>query len=128
MEDRRTPEEVREYERRVYGEFPQPCPFCNYSGPSPILAGDATSIVIEPLNPVVPGHVLVIPRVHVEHFAEDIGVSRSVMGVAALWAWSHMGECNLITSRGRAASQSVMHLHVHLVPRVAGDGLALPWT
>jgi histidine triad (HIT) family protein len=36
--------------------------------------------------------------------------------------------CNLITSAGRAATQSVMHLHLHLVPRLDGDGLALPWS
>lgn len=35
---------------------------------------------------------------------------------------------NLITSRGGAATQTVFHLHVHVVPREAGDGLALPWT
>lgn len=34
---------------------------------------------------------------------------------------------NLITSRGAAATQSVFHLHLHLVPRTEGDGLALPW-
>jgi len=37
-------------------------------------------------------------------------------------------EFNLITSAGKNATQSVFHLHVHLVPRVAGDGLSLPWT
>lgn len=104
------------------------CPFCAYAGPSPILAGDGNAFVIEPVNPVVPGHVLVIPRVHVEDFAESVEVSAAVMRVAAMFAWTHMGECNLITSRGLAATQTVRHLHVHLVPRVAGDGLALPWT
>ncbi|MYX67350.1 histidine triad (HIT) family protein [Streptomyces sp. KhCrAH-43] len=37
------------------------------------------------------------------------------------------GPMNLITSKGREATQSVFHLHLHLVPRAAGDGLALPW-
>ncbi len=35
---------------------------------------------------------------------------------------------NLITSKGEAATQSVFHLHVHIVPRQEGDRLPLPWT
>jgi histidine triad (HIT) family protein len=35
---------------------------------------------------------------------------------------------NLITSQGAAATQTVMHLHLHLVPRTDGDGLKLPWS
>ena len=35
---------------------------------------------------------------------------------------------NVITSAGRAATQTVMHLHFHLVPREPGDGLMLPWS
>ncbi|MFE7574704.1 HIT family protein [Streptomyces sp. NPDC057521] len=38
-----------------------------------------------------------------------------------------MGSYNLITSKGRAATQSVTHLHLHLAPRRNGDSLALPW-
>ncbi|MEV7006240.1 HIT domain-containing protein [Streptosporangium sp. NPDC051022] len=32
-----------------------------------------------------------------------------------------------MTSAGREATQSVFHLHLHIVPRQDGDGLALPW-
>lgn len=35
---------------------------------------------------------------------------------------------NIITSRGSAATQTVYHLHLHVVPRREGDGLGLPWT
>lgn len=106
------------------------CPFCDYEGPSDILAGDKDVIVIEPINPVVVGHVLVIPRAHVEDFVSNPGVSGKVMRGAAMYAASHDGYacCNLITSRGEAATQTVKHLHVHLIPRFAGDGLKLPWT
>jgi diadenosine tetraphosphate (Ap4A) HIT family hydrolase len=41
---------------------------------------------------------------------------------------SHLGAANFITSAGRDATQTVFHLHIHIVPRHAGDGLALPWT
>ncbi len=51
------------------------------------------------------------------------------MRYAAQWAAGHrMNPCNLITSAGREATQTVFHLHIHVVPRRDGDGLALPWT
>ncbi|MFJ3817807.1 HIT family protein [Streptomyces sp. NPDC090056] len=35
---------------------------------------------------------------------------------------------NLTTSKGTEATQSVFHLHVHVVPGQDGDNLPLPWT
>ncbi len=106
------------------------CPFCA------IVAGTGKVDLIEqwpnvwaitPLNPRVPGHILFIPTVHVADFTEDPAISSSVMFRAAQYAQAHGGDCSLITSKGAAATQSVLHLHVHLVPRRVGDGLALPW-
>lgn len=99
------------------------CPFCNYSGPFVAVWPDAYAIT--PLDPVVPGHVIVIPRRHVVDCTEDPEVTATVM-----WAASTIATppCNLITSAGREASQTVFHLHVHIVPRTDGDGLALPWS
>lgn len=37
-------------------------------------------------------------------------------------------DLNQITSAGPAATQTVFHLHVHLVVRREDDGLSLPWT
>lgn len=107
------------------------CPFCDYAGPSPILreylGGDV--IVIEPINPVVPGHVLVIPREHADDFTEGPDFILASTVTAARWyAAEMMADCNLITSKGEAATQTVGHLHVHLVPRQEGDGLMLPWS
>lgn len=78
-----------------------------------------------PLNPVVDGHVLVVPRAHVVDALESPAVTAEVMRRAAQIA---PRPCNIITSAGVEATQTVMHLHVHVVPRRAGDGLALPWT
>lgn len=51
------------------------------------------------------------------------------METAARYAAYHgVKSFNLITSCGKAATQTVEHLHVHLVPRREGDGLKLPWT
>jgi histidine triad (HIT) family protein len=107
------------------------CPFCDYEGPSPIIADYKQEgvFIIEPLNPVVPNHVLVIPRRHVEHFANHLEVTGKVAQVAADYARGRWDtDFNLITSKGPAATQTVKHLHFHLVPRQEGDGLQLPWT
>jgi histidine triad (HIT) family protein len=76
---------------------------------------------------VAPGHLLVVPRVHVADATTDPEVTAEVFAAAAELA-RDLRPCNLITSCGEAATQSVFHLHVHLVPRREGDGLALPWT
>lgn len=80
---------------------------------------------IEPINPVTEGHVLAVPREHVADALADPEVAGRVMEVAA---WFAAGECNLITSVGPLATQTVKHLHLHIVPRREGDGLALPWS
>ena len=104
------------------------CAFCDYSGPSYILlTPDAGVIAFAPLVPVTKGHLLVVPLRHVENATVDLEVTGRVMTEAARLA-QQMGDCNLITSVGEAATQTVKHLHVHIVPRRIGDGLALPWT
>lgn len=103
------------------------CVFCDRvdNGQFDIQWLDAVSF--EPLNPVVPGHKLVVPRIHVENFTDYPRVTAGAMEAAAILARG-MGDCNLITSKGAAATQTIKHLHIHLVPRRAGDGLHLPWT
>lgn len=107
------------------------CVFCQIvAGQTPAVfeARHDDAVAIRPLNPVAPGHVLVLPTTHVPDMSADPAVSAATMRVAALVAADLMpADFNLITSKGRAATQSVFHLHLHLVPRAVGDGLALPW-
>jgi histidine triad (HIT) family protein len=105
------------------------CPFCEIvagRAPAEVVWDYPDAMGIIPLNPVVNGHLIFFPKVHVADFAEDAEVSAATMLRVAqsVRGWV---DCNVITSRGRAATQSVMHLHLHLVPRVENDGLALPW-
>lgn len=79
----------------------------------------------EPLNPVTPGHLLVVPFAHVTDALHSPFTTGLVMATAASIAER---PCNLITSCGPEATQTVMHLHVHLIPRRPGDGLLLPWS
>lgn len=104
------------------------CAFCDYSGPSEILAKGEGFYVIEPLNPVADGHLLVIPKKHVSPEAPDADAMAEVFRHAMLEGeWAVGGAFNLILSSGPEATQTVPHYHVHVVPRRAGDGLSLPW-
>lgn len=112
------------------------CIFCDIvSGlaPATIVREWDDAIAIVPLNPVVPGHLLVLPKRHVETFFSSPDVSAMTMHRVAEMVHGverHIDpyDYNIITSAGPAATQTVMHFHVHLVPRTFGDGLALPWT
>jgi histidine triad (HIT) family protein len=111
------------------------CPFCGRIGRGEYdeeLSLPGSVAVFEPLNPVTPGHLLVVPFLHVRDAANMPHVTGIVMEHAARLI-DHFGyagryEANIITSIGPAATQSVEHLHLHIVPRREGDGLRLPWT
>jgi histidine triad (HIT) family protein len=108
-----------------------PCPFCEIAAgraPAEVVESWPDTIAIRPLNPVADGHLLVIPRGHVEDALDDPAVTGLVMQRAVQVGRLYRCDLNIITSVGPAATQSVKHFHVHLVPRFAGDGLPLPWT
>jgi histidine triad (HIT) family protein len=106
------------------------CPFCARIAAGEYDYSDPCSVAFEPLRPVTEGHLLVVPRVHVADAGSDPLAAGRAMEFAAMIAgplefadWAY----NLITSAGSAATQTVWHLHIHIVPRRVGDGLALPW-
>jgi histidine triad (HIT) family protein len=106
-----------------------PCPFCEIiagRAPAQVVMRWADTIAILPLKQVGPGHLLVIPNEHVTDFVDDPAVSAQTMYRASELV-NRLGSYNLITSKGRVATQSVFHLHLHLIPRAENDGLALPW-
>lgn len=112
------------------------CPFCEriksgeYDGS---LSLPGLVAVFEPLAPVTPGHLLAVPFRHVRDASTLPYVTGQVMEHAARLTGNpgtleSPYQANLITSIGPNATQTVFHLHVHIVPRRPGDGLALPWT
>ncbi|WP_090946775.1 nucleoside 2-deoxyribosyltransferase domain-containing protein [Nonomuraea jiangxiensis] len=107
------------------------CVFCAIvagRAPASIVREWDDALAIRPLGGgVAEGHVLVVSRRHVADVGVDPLVSASVMARAAELA-AGLPAANVITSRGSAATQTVYHLHLHVVPRVEGDGLPLPWT
>ena len=103
------------------------CVFCDIIAglaPATVVRRWPDALAIVPLGPVVEGHTLIIPYAHVRDYTSIPTVTATVMGRAAEIA---PFPSNLITSAGREATQSVFHLHVHIVPRAFDDGLALPW-
>ena len=114
------------------------CPFCAIvTGHAPEPKDlrwfeDVETIAFTPLRPFVPGHTLVVPVEHVAHIgAASPEVTGQVMTVAAevgvgLVSETEAEAFNVITSAGAAATQTVMHWHVHVIPRRPGDPLG-PW-
>jgi histidine triad (HIT) family protein len=108
----------------------EPCPFCEIiagRAPVTILREWSDALAIKPRGGVNDGHTLVIPRIHVTDAVVDPDVSADTMRRACQYA-RDLGNLNIITSVGPKATQTVYHLHLHIVPRTKNDGLPLPWT
>jgi histidine triad (HIT) family protein len=93
---------------------------------------DERAVAFMDIQPVNPGHVLVVPRRHVAALAElDAEDAAHLMRVAqritaALPRSELRAEgVNLWLADGEAAGQEVFHVHLHVVPRFAGDGFGL---
>lgn len=107
------------------------CVFCEIvagRAPAKLVYGWLDAVAFVPLNLVTEGHVLVVPRIHVDDALVDPLVTAMVFARASQLAAKRGQQCNLLTSVGENATQSIFHLHAHYVPRLKGDGLALPWT
>lgn len=104
------------------------CVFCHRIKNDEFDFEDLYTVSFEPLNPVVEGHRLFIPKDHVPNAGISPRAAAATMFAAASWGYAQNEEYNIITSAGPGATQTVYHLHLHYVPRRANDGLALPWT
>ncbi|RDV44607.1 HIT family protein [Leifsonia sp. ku-ls] len=113
----------------------QPCIFCAISAgeaPASVVHEDETVVVFMDLNPVTPGHLLVVPREHVVGF-DDLPAGTG----ARVWSVGHdmaralrrstMGSegTNILVCDGEVAFQTVFHFHLHVIPRYSGDGWRL---
>jgi diadenosine tetraphosphate (Ap4A) HIT family hydrolase len=101
------------------------CPFCR--GNRLPLAENLFSFTIENKYPVSPGHCLVIPKVHVPTIFElppDAyeGCFDLVRVVKDLLLSKYRPDgFNIGTNCGEPAGQTVMHAHLHVIPRYTGD-------
>lgn len=112
------------------------CSFCRIMAgldPAEVVYETESTLAFFPLEPATRGHTMVIPKRHVESFLDLYPEEVPELGISVL----HVGRAlrdvlepdgmNIITSTGEAASQSVMHVHLHLVPRWTSDALGEIW-
>ena len=103
------------------------CKFCEIASQSIVVFEDSISIAFLDHRPLFPGHVLLIPKDHYETLAD---LPRNLIGpffgnvqrLAGAVERGMQAEGTFVAINNRV-SQSVPHLHVHIVPRKKGDGL-----
>ncbi len=102
----------------------QPCPFCS---PDEIVLSNDLVFAIYDRYPVNQGHMLIIPRRHVEDFWSSTSEERKAFSDLLEDCKQHLDNTfnpagyNIGINCGEAAGQTVFHLHIHLIPRYIGD-------
>jgi histidine triad (HIT) family protein len=106
------------------------CLFCKIVAgqiPSTKVFEDGRVLAFMDINPINPGHLLIIPKKHAATIYDIDPADLAALTTAAqrlaqaLKAALDMPGLNLIQSNGRAASQIIDHLHFHLIPRWPND-------
>jgi histidine triad (HIT) family protein len=114
----------------------QSCEFCQIiSGQreATVVAVGPDWIAFFPLNPATPGHTLVVPKSHVQDLWQAASTLAEHLMIAVLRVGHAIDKAlrpdglNVISSAGTAASQSVFHLHLHIVPRWHNDAIGDIW-
>lgn len=130
------------------GDGPDPpldrdCAFCRIvrgDAPARVVLDSEGVIAFFPLQPAVIGHVLVVPKAHISNvweLANDVAhqlADASLHVSHALRSALQPDGLNLIQSNGEAATQTIRHLHIHVLPRWTDDPIgdfwpdASPWS
>lgn len=102
------------------------CPFCSLPANRIILEAEL-AVSFWDGYPVSPGHALIVPRRHVETWfdlsaEEQAAMTAAIDEVRARIEKEHSPDAyNIGINSGRAAGQTVPHVHVHVIPRYEGD-------
>ncbi len=106
------------------------CIFCAIAAgttPAHIVFADAVTVAFLDARPVFKGHVLVVPRAHYPTLPDLPGpLLEPFFGVVRLLSAAvpaALGAQGTFVALNNVVSQSVPHLHAHVVPRTKGDGL-----
>lgn len=85
------------------------------------------------VNPLAPGHTLVIPKQRAAFLHELSDESAAAIGAVlpriarAVMSASGATEYNVLQNNGRGAHQAVFHVHFHVIPKLGEQGLGLAW-
>jgi len=112
------------------------CVFCKIVAgtiPSIRVHEDGQTLAFMDIGQVNPGHVLVALKAHAENLyalddaqAAALGRASARVARAIRDAFAPQG-LSVYQANGKPAGQTVLHYHVHLLPRHEGDGMALTW-
>jgi histidine triad (HIT) family protein len=111
------------------------CTFCDLiqgAAEVSVCYEDASAVAFLDIQPVNPGHVLVVARSHYESLADaPHDVAMHLFEVAlrlepVIRRVTHADGINVVVNSGAAAGQDVFHHHIHVIPRRAGDGFDVP--
>lgn len=110
------------------------CPFCKMGRHEldhvPVLE-DKDILVVMDLYPAAPGHVLILPKEHIETIYQLPAELGTRIMTTAIWVAKVIKEklspdgLNLVQSNEIAAGQAIPHFHLHIVPRYKGDPVIL---
>ncbi len=112
------------------------CIFCKIANgeiPSKTIYEDEHFRVILDLGPAARGHALLIPKEHADNLYElPAELAAEVLPAAKKIAakMRQKLQCdglNLVQNNGETAGQTVMHFHLHMIPRYENDGQQINW-
>ncbi len=112
------------------------CIFCKIANgeiPSKTLYEDEDFRVILDLGPATKGHALILPKEHAANLYElPEHIAVKVLPVAKKLAVQMKDklQCdglNLVQNNGETAGQTVMHFHMHMIPRYENDNQEIGW-
>jgi diadenosine tetraphosphate (Ap4A) HIT family hydrolase len=102
------------------------CPFCDLEAPSIMLESDS-AVALRDAFPVAEGHTLVIPKRHVASLFDLPEEDQAAVWKLVAFVRERLIDqlkpdgFNIGVNDGAVAGQTVMHAHVHVIPRHTGD-------
>jgi len=115
----------------------KPCIFCNIiKNKSNIIYEDKTTVAFMDIKPITVGHILVTPKDHFSNFIDtpnelvgNVNMTVHKIAIKLLTIIPTIKGFNILTNNNEIAYQTVMHYHVHIIPKYEHDkGLIIDTT